>query len=150
MSLRKKAGKLLCCTPLPEIMFRRKAAGAITVIGYHRIHPEVGEDYPFDEGLFSATPEEFSRELRYFRRNLDVMSMGDLVVGLRDPDGLPARPAVITFDDGYVDNHDIAMPLLKEQGLSACFFLCTRLVGGREIPWYDRFVCCLRNSKRKT
>ena len=150
MNFEVNARKLLCCTPAPEIMFRSKAAGAVTVVAYHRINPAAAHNYPFDEELFSATPEQFSRELRYFRRNLDILTMSELAAGMRNPETLPARPAVVTFDDGYADNHDIAMPLLKEQGISACFFLCTRIVGTADIPWYDAFVCCLKHSNRSS
>ncbi len=147
MRLRHQAGALIGCTPIPEMLFRKRALNAITVIAYHRIHTEVDGDYPFDEELFSATPIEFTRELRFFRRHLDVMTMSDLALGLRDPRSLPSRPAIITFDDGYEDNHRVALPLLKEQALTACFFLCTRLVGSSTLPWYEQFVCCLKHSK---
>ena len=45
---------------------------------------------------------------------------------------LPARAAAITFDDGYADNHDVAMPILLRHGLTATFFVATGyLDGGR-------------------
>ena len=94
--------------------------------------------------------EEFARELRYLRQNLDVISVAELLGGLQKPALLPARPAVITFDDGYRDNGQIAAPLLREAGLTACFFLCSGIVGTDKIPWYERFVCCLKKSESKT
>lgn len=45
---------------------------------------------------------------------------------------LPARAAAITFDDGYADNHDEALPILLRHGLTATFFIATGyLDGGR-------------------
>jgi peptidoglycan/xylan/chitin deacetylase (PgdA/CDA1 family) len=109
--------------------------------------PLPGPDYPFAERIVSSTPEEFARELRYLRDNFDVISMPELLRGLQEPSLLPPRPAVITFDDGYVDNHTYALPLLRDAGLTATFFICTGLVGTREIPWYEAWVCCFKRSK---
>jgi peptidoglycan/xylan/chitin deacetylase (PgdA/CDA1 family) len=134
-------------TPLPEMISRWRANTNIAVLGYHRISPPVSADYPFNEEILSATPEEFSRELRYLRDNLDVISIRELLAGLRDPRSLPARAAVITFDDGYRDNEEIALPLLREAGLPACFFLTTGIVGTDRLPWYEQFVCCLKKSR---
>ncbi len=79
-------------------------------------------DYPFNEELISATPEEFARELKYLRDNLDVISMAELLAGLENPSLLPERPAVITFDDGYWDNEEIGAPAAP-RSRAACLFL---------------------------
>lgn len=147
MRLRTLARRAFAVTPLPEAVLRRRAKQFLTVLGYHRIMPPAAADYAFNEGVISATPEEFARELNFLRTNLDVLSIPQLVDGLRNPALLPQRPAVITFDDGYVDNYTHAFPLLKEAGLPACFFVCTALVGTRSIPWTEAWVCCLKQSR---
>jgi peptidoglycan/xylan/chitin deacetylase (PgdA/CDA1 family) len=149
MTIRRLARRALVATPLPEILVRRRARRFLTVLGYHRVLPLPGPDYPFADGIVSSTPEEFARELKYFRDNLDVISMPELLRGLDDPSTLPPRPAVITFDDGYVDNYTRAFPLLRDAGLTATFFVCTGLVGTRTIPWYEALVCCLKRSEAK-
>jgi len=42
---------------------------------------------------------------------------------------LPARAAIITFDDGYRDNHDVALPILRQKGMKAAFFIATGYLG---------------------
>jgi peptidoglycan/xylan/chitin deacetylase (PgdA/CDA1 family) len=42
---------------------------------------------------------------------------------------LPPRAAIITFDDGYRDNHDVALPILKRHGMQAAFFIATGYLG---------------------
>ena len=146
LSLRTLTRRALVATPFPEILLRCRARRAITILGYHRILPPLGPSYPFSQGVFSATPDEFARELKYLREHLDVISIPQLLEGLREPSLLPPRPAVITFDDGYVDNYTYVLPLLREAGLPACFFVCTGLIGTRKIPWYEAWVCCLKLS----
>ena len=149
MTFRRLARRILAVTPLPEMMVRRRAKRFVTVLGYHRIMPVPGPKYPFSDKIISATPEEFARELKFLRANLDVISMAELVRGLDEPKLLPARPAVITFDDGYADNHTCAFPVLRDAGLPATFFVCTQLIGTRRIPWYEAWVCCFKRSRAK-
>ena len=49
---------------------------------------------------------------------------------------LPARPAVITFDDGYADNRTVALPILQAHGLTATFFVATGFLDGGRM-WND-------------
>ena len=134
-------------SPLPELLFRRRASQSLTAIGYHRILPPPGADFPFDEALISATPEEFEKELRYLRQNLDLLTIREWHEALKSPSSLPDRPAVLTFDDGYEDNFRFAYPILKSLRLSACFFISTRIVGTSIVPWWDEVAFCFKFSK---
>jgi peptidoglycan/xylan/chitin deacetylase (PgdA/CDA1 family) len=134
-------------SPLPELIFRHRARARLTVLAYHRVCELPDTEYPFDHDVISASPEEFDRELSFFRRNLDVLSLTDLLDCMSGERRMPARPALITFDDGYVDNHDVAFPLLREHGLPALFFVSTHLVGTANIPWWDQVACCFKLSR---
>lgn len=58
---------------------------------------------------------------------------------------LPPRAMAITFDDGYADNHDVALPILRRFGLSATFFIATGfLQGGR--MWNDIVIEAFRHA----
>ena len=50
---------------------------------------------------------------------------------------MPQRAALITFDDGYRDNHDAAWPVLRAQGLPAVLFVATGCIGSAEPFWWD-------------
>src|SRR5947209_5577108 len=93
--LRQLARAALVRTPARELLLRLRTCRYLTVVAYHRIHAPVAADYPFNAGVIDATPEEFARQLRYLRANLDLISVGDLVAGLDDPRRLPARPGLI-------------------------------------------------------
>ena len=47
---------------------------------------------------------------------------------------------MITFDDGYLDNYQIAYPILRSHGAQGVFFLATSMVGSSEMPWWDRIA----------
>jgi peptidoglycan/xylan/chitin deacetylase (PgdA/CDA1 family) len=132
---------------LPEAILRQRASRYVTVAAYHRICELPGDDYPFDPTLISASPAQFAREIDYLKRHLDVLSLAELMEGLKDTKLLPKRPALITFDDGYYDNFETALPILRDAGVPACFFVATGIVGTRDIPWWDQIACCFKFSQ---
>jgi peptidoglycan/xylan/chitin deacetylase (PgdA/CDA1 family) len=149
MKLHRIARRALLALPVPEALLRYRTRSLVTVLGYHRVLPPQGRAFPFSDGVISATPEEFARELKYLRENMDVISVPQLLEGIRNPSLLPRRPAVITFDDGYFDSYEYALPLLREANLPACFFVCTGIIGTRRVPWYEAWVCCLKRSRAR-
>jgi len=106
----------------------------IPVIFYHKIgHPS--QDVKL-KNLF-VTPENFSRHLRYLRlrnfRSLDCESY----LEIREGDaGHSSRSILITFDDGFRDNYEVAFPLLKKFGFKATIFLVVGDVGKR-VSWEE-------------
>ncbi|MFN2289302.1 MAG: polysaccharide deacetylase family protein [Chromatocurvus sp.] len=91
--------------------------------------------------------QAFERLLQWLRRSFNVLPLDEAVKRLAG-NSLPARAACITFDDGYLDNYTIAMPLLKKHGLSATFFIATQFLDGGRM-WNDTLIEALRNSNLK-
>lgn len=74
----------------------------------------------------SVSPGAFEQQLRYLRENgYQAISLYDLNRHLQRGDPLPAKPVILTFDDGYRDNFDFAFPLLVKYGFTGTFFLVT-------------------------
>lgn len=62
---------------------------------------------------------------------------------------VPARAAIISFDDGYRDNHDVAMPILKRHGMQAVFFVATGYLGDG-VQFNDRLTEVFRDLQGGT
>lgn len=58
---------------------------------------------------------------------------------------LPARPAIITFDDGYRDNFTVAFPILQQHRMRAAFFVATGFLDGA-MMFNDRVIEAVRRS----
>ncbi|MGI9491098.1 MAG: polysaccharide deacetylase family protein, partial [Geminicoccaceae bacterium] len=102
---------------------------------YHRILRDDEADL-FDFGL-GVKKRYFDEHLAFFRERFHVCTVQE---GMRiQADGdWPDRPLLsITFDDGYLDNIDLALPLLKQHGCLATFFICTGPIT-EDLPfWWD-------------
>ena len=111
---------------LPQALLRLSRIPRLSVLVYHRVLREADPLRPSE-----PTAVEFESRMRWLKANFNVMALADGVAGLKSGN-LPARAIAITFDDGYRDNYEIAMPILMRLGLSATFFVATGyLDGGR-------------------
>jgi len=121
---------------LGEIVFETRLAGfllrnAAVVVAFHRIQDTAGSD-----GLTIGVAM-FERYCRFFMRHFRVVSLRDLVHRLERGLGFN-RDLAITFDDGYRDNFDNAVPVLEKLSLPATFFVVTQWIGTDVVPWWDR------------
>jgi glycosyltransferase involved in cell wall biosynthesis/peptidoglycan/xylan/chitin deacetylase (PgdA/CDA1 family) len=113
------------------------------VLNYHRI-ARSGE-VAHDRGVVSASPEEFLDQMRYLRRHFEVVGPEELV---RHPER-PGKRVLITFDDGYRDNFELALPILEDQGVRATFFLTTGFLDDPRLSWWDEIAWMVRNSPKR-
>jgi peptidoglycan/xylan/chitin deacetylase (PgdA/CDA1 family) len=94
----------------------------VPVLMYH----EIAEPAETDSRL-AVTPAAFAAQLGYLRAaGFSTVTAGELSAWLSGQGGpLPDRPVVITFDDGYEDFHQRALPLLRQHDFTATLFVTT-------------------------
>ena len=91
-----------------------------------------------------------ARQLRLLRRTARVVPLGDAVEALGAGERLPARAVSITFDDGYRDNLDVAVPVLERLHLPATFFLAPDILERRVKAWWERLAWSLLHATAPT
>jgi peptidoglycan/xylan/chitin deacetylase (PgdA/CDA1 family) len=83
-------------------------------------------------GLY-VTPEEFREEVRYLRvHGYHAVTLRQLEEAWAGRGELPARPIVITFDDGYLGQYTYALPELRRAGYVATLFLTVNRLGAKD------------------
>src|SRR5262249_47238147 len=111
----------------------RRSPGLL-VLNYHRVGDPAGN--PFDDATFSASASAFRAQVSYLKRWFVMPPPHQILDSLAR--GSFADPtALITFDDGYRDNHDVAFPILRDLGVPACFFVVTGFLDAPRLPWWD-------------
>ncbi|MGE4000617.1 MAG: polysaccharide deacetylase family protein [Planctomycetaceae bacterium] len=115
----------------------------LLVLNYHRIGSAAGS--PFDWELWSATAEDFDAQVAHVARHFDVIGPDDLEHALSDRTG---RFVMLTFDDGYRDNYELAFPILKSHGAVATFFITTGFLDNLDLAWWDEIAWMVRTSQR--
>ena len=85
------------------------------------------------EDPYAVRATDFAGQLDYLKSaGFNTVSLHDVLEHEEHKAPLPKRPIVLTFDDGYQDNHDTAFKLLQERGMRATFFVVTRFMGADE------------------
>lgn len=75
---------------------------------------------------FNIAPDDFRAQLQTLqKRGFEFISLTDYVNSLHLPYRLRAKQMAITFDDGWRDNHEFALPILLSLGLKATFYIVT-------------------------
>jgi len=93
--------------------------GRLSILIYHRAL--AAPDPILHDEIDAAT---FEKHMALLRVEFNVLPLGEACARLARG-ALPARAACITFDDGYADNEQVALPILKRLGLPATFFVST-------------------------
>ena len=122
---------------------KRRSEGNVQILVYHRVNDEYD---PF----FPAVPiQVFAQQMDYLVSNYHVCSLDEAVTRLKTRD-VPDKVVVVTFDDGYRDNHAYAFPILKQCAIPATIFLATNSIGTGKILWHDRLFSAFRETKEMT
>lgn len=116
-------------------------ARGIVSLNYHRIGDSHASN--LDRGLWSSDAESFDEQIAWLKLNADVISPSDIDDVRQSHKG---RHVLITFDDGYLDNYQIAYPILKRHGIPATFFVATGFIDNPRLPWWDEIAHLVRTS----
>lgn len=110
---------------------RSRLYGGVVVLGYHRI----GER---DGGLgLAVSPRHFAAQMEFLARHMRPMRLVD-AVRRPVPFDRVVPQAVVTFDDGYRDTWETALPVLERLGIPATVFVTTGRPG--QPFWWDELT----------
>lgn len=110
------------------------------VLMYHRVLPgEQARRLHVEPGMY-VTPETFARHLDWLVESFCLLPLAEIVERLESGTVLPRGACAVTFDDGWRDNLEYALPALRARGLPATIFAVSDRVGTMGAFWPDE-VC---------
>ncbi|WP_256257476.1 MULTISPECIES: polysaccharide deacetylase family protein [unclassified Paenibacillus] len=102
-------------------------AVSIPVLNYHSIGKKPGSTIVLD-------PELLAAQMAYLHQEgYTPLTLSAFQQILEKKLERPAKPVLLTFDDGYADNYELAMPILKQYAFPATLFMSPGAVGD---PFY--------------
>jgi len=122
------------------------ARGAGVVLMFHHVRPFRADAFAPNR-LLEITPEFLDIVLSLLRESgFDIIPMDAMPDRLRAQDRRPF--AVLTFDDGYRDNAEYALPVLRSHQAPATFFITTGYAGGEARLWWLELEEAVRKLER--
>ena len=113
---------------------------AVVILTYHRVTDKWDETLDYSQPGMVVTASTFERQVAILKEHFEVVTLGALLADGASA-GRPARPrCVITFDDGWRDNYDLAFPILRRHGLPATVFLATDFIGTDRAFWHTKLI----------
>ena len=146
---RERLARVMLRSGFSSLLSVLPAKDSLLVLTYHRVGDD--ETDPWDPAIFSATADEFDAQVSYVKRKHALVTLDEALAFVDGTDkSKSSRCRVLfTFDDGYLDNYEIAFPILKSHGAQGVFFLCSNIVGSGHVPWWDHIAYLVKSGTRK-
>lgn len=128
------------------LTWKWRKAGSLVVLMYHRVLPA---DSPAREGEqpgMYVSPETLDLHLRELKRHFELVHLDEWLRRAKEDSTLPRLACAITFDDGWRDNVDHALPILVKHQTPATIFLVSDYIGTSYRFWPNRLMGLLRKS----
>jgi peptidoglycan/xylan/chitin deacetylase (PgdA/CDA1 family) len=135
--LRDVARKTIYRIGVLSLYHRLRNRQVLTVAMFHRVLKR--DDPRWETALPSWTlaDDVFDECLAFFKRHYALVTLDDVKASLEGARRLPPRSLLITFDDGFADNNDYALPLLRKHNASATVFISSDVIGRNERLWTE-------------
>jgi peptidoglycan/xylan/chitin deacetylase (PgdA/CDA1 family) len=137
---------------LPLIEGARTLIGPrLRILAYHRVLTVRDENaFAFDLDLVSASVEQFREQMAFVKRRFHPLTFREWLAIADAGDPPPRNAIIVTFDDGYDDNHRVAFPVLRELGVPAVFFVSTGHIDSAlpyAYDWLVHMICSTHSSR---
>ncbi len=119
---------------------------AAAILAYHSV---VEEPQLTDYILGSSRARiHFERHMETLARKFSPVTIDEVAEFAASGRKLPPRAVAVTFDDGFADNYEVALPILSRYGVPATFYIMVDAVENGTLPWYCRIRYAFNTTKK--
>lgn len=127
-------------------VWKLRAPGSLVVLMYHRVLPADSSERRLEQPGMYVSPETLDLHLTELKTHFEPVHLDDWLRRARHGAALPRLACAITFDDGWRDNYEFALPVLAKHGAPAAIFLVSHLIGSTGRFWPNRLMSLLDRS----
>jgi peptidoglycan/xylan/chitin deacetylase (PgdA/CDA1 family) len=145
-TLKDSVKKALVRSGALDFAVRASAPPAAVILMYHSIveDPRLTED---TIGISQAR-SKFEAQIRTVAKEFNPVTVEQVAQFAKGGKQLPPKAVAVTFDDGFFDNYDVALPILNRYGIPATFYIMVDAVETGVPPWYCRLNFAFHATRR--
>jgi peptidoglycan/xylan/chitin deacetylase (PgdA/CDA1 family) len=117
---------------------RRRNADTLTVVTFHRVLDEDDERWAATDPYYTVSGGFLRDAVLFFREHYELVDAPAVASACRGDASLPDRALLVTFDDGWADTAECALPVLRELRCPAVVFVTPSVVGSPLPFWQER------------
>ncbi len=107
-------------------------AKSVPILMYHSCK----ENYPAEFSDLYITPEALDQQIStLINKGYTFVNYYEVLAYMQGTGTLPAKPIILTFDDGYLDNYVNVFPILKKYNAKATIFVVTSALNDQDIEY---------------
>lgn len=127
---------------------RVRNRNSLTIIMLHRVLPEKELQEQGANIEWTVKTDTFENFLHFIKRHYHPITFDQLRLADGEVKKLPNRALLLTFDDGWFDNFEYALPMLKSQSIPAHIFVASDFIGRQHGFWPEQIVSsCIRHPQ---
>jgi peptidoglycan/xylan/chitin deacetylase (PgdA/CDA1 family) len=136
--LKEGAASVISRFATPSLRLRNGSGYRPLVLGYHRVVEDYDAAAKTDMPSMLISTAMFERHLDVIGRRFRFVGLDEVGESVRNGVPFDEPVAAVTFDDGYQDVFDNALPILKRKGIPAASFVVTDLIGRTAWQAHDK------------
>ena len=112
------------------------ASVSVPILVFHSFGPKPAKSETKMTLHYRITPTIFEEQMKYLSDNhYTPISLNTFVNNLKSNTAMPAKPVVLTFDDGWNSQYKYAVPVLEKYNFPATFFVISEYRAGAYMTW---------------
>jgi peptidoglycan/xylan/chitin deacetylase (PgdA/CDA1 family) len=117
------------------------------VLTYHRVLPPDRFARSHSSPAIAVEPQTFDWQMQFIRKHFRPLELERFIELLRSQKPIPSRTCLVTFDDGWHDTRENALPILRRHGIPAVLFVATDYIGTNSCFWQERLSAVLQRLR---
>jgi len=113
---------------------------------YHRVLPQESPARSTEQPGMYVSPETLDLHLSELKRRFELVHLNEWLRRAKEGSPLPKLACALTFDDGWRDNWEFALPVLVRHGAPATIFLVSSYIGTTYRFWPNRLMSLLQKA----
>jgi peptidoglycan/xylan/chitin deacetylase (PgdA/CDA1 family) len=116
------------------------------ILSYHSIV----EDPRLTDHILGISRDRasFEAHMETLAKNFSPVTVEDVAQFATSGRQLPPHAVAVTFDDGFADNYEVALPILSRYGIPATFYIMVDAVENGILPWYCRLRFAFKTTTK--